>query len=181
MMLTRAKRRYAGILIAGALALAVDRFLFSANSGVPATAAAITVSGDSFELPQATELAIPALPFPRGIAPVDPQSAIPDLFKPPRLSANEGSDALNADKLASAHRELSGQLDHSAFEAKHHLKAVLVNQRLKIANVDGQWMRIGDSLDGCGCIEISGREVRFECHDDEAVLRVNVKMLRSGG
>lgn len=62
-------------------------------------------------------------------------------------------------------------LDQAAFQAGHELGGVLDHERLKIAIIDGRWLRIGDKVDGCTLTRISGDTVCFECYDGEAVLK----------
>ena len=50
---------------------------------------------------------------------------------------------------------------------------MVIHEGLRIAVVDGSWLRLDQDFDGCRLTAIAGNEVRFACHDGDAVLRVN--------
>ena len=180
MMLNQKKRVYLGLMVFCALALIVDRVVLHDSVTGPAAVAA----GQLPALPASPTppLAIPELPFPPGIEPLDPASEIRDLFAPPPIHRPEETDAASdKDPPASAGRSLTGQVSRDLFTTTHVLNALLVNERLRIAIIDGQWRRIGESIDGCTLSDITGSEVRFECYDGTASLRLPPNELRSGG
>ncbi len=71
-------------------------------------------------------------------------------------------------------------MSSNAFEAAYRLNGVMVDGRLRIADVDGRWIGNGTSIDGCALINITPREVTFRCHDDEVVLTLNHRTGDSG-
>ena len=105
-------------------------------------------------------LPIPELPFPRGLKSLALNAEVRDLFEPP--AAGPG----NPDVADSDNREpdLTGSANyqgpqHDLFEQQHHLSGVMVNERLRIAIVDGVWLQLGQSLDDCKLISVEEREV----------------------
>ena len=52
------------------------------------------------------------------------------------------------------------------------LDGVLIQQRLRMAVLEGRPVRIGDTVDGCVLKKIAGYRAEFECHDGPAVLKV---------
>lgn len=173
-MSPKKKRVYLATVFIGAGALLVDSFVLS--SGVPQVAyPAPAENAAAEESDPAGDLAIPELPFPRGIKPIDPNAEIPDLFAPPKVRGDGQSEGSDADKSAAAVGRLSapGHLSSSAFEANHHLDGVLVDQRLRIAGLDGQWITAGTSIDGCTLIRIAPREVTFRCFDNSVTLTLD--------
>ncbi len=174
-MSPKRKRRYTAVMITGAVALVVNQCIPSDGTLDPVTAVART-PGDSLtpasarpgETPPPSS--IPELPFPRDIEPYDADSPIPDLFTPPesvvaRGAAGEATpDGGQKTSVVGAARE--------TFRLKHRLNGVLIDERLRIAIVDGMWLRTGQSLDGCVLSAVSGNEARFACHDGESVLEI---------
>ncbi|MFQ5591845.1 MAG: hypothetical protein ACE5HE_11830 [Phycisphaerae bacterium] len=119
------------------------------------------------------DLAIPELPFPRGITPIDAGGEIRDLFAPPRSKETRHSDDTEgADNGRAANEKLSASVNMSSesFAATHRLHGVFVDERLRIANVDGRWMGCGTTVDGCTLITVSPEYVIFRCFDDHATL-----------
>ena len=180
-MLDLKKRVYLGLMLLCAVALIVDRVVLSDSVTGPAVVAA---AGRASALPAspAPPLSIPELPFPQGIEPLDPTSEIRDLFAPPPSEPQDQTDAASDNEDSSTPgQNPTGQVPRDLFVTKHVLHAVMVNERLKIAIVDGRWRRIGETIDGCTLTDISGGEVRFECYDGSASLRLHPDELRPGG
>jgi hypothetical protein len=177
-MAVRKKQVYFGIMIVSGLALAVDRFVLSESvtapdevkaspQETPASLAGSTGAAAEEEVP-----AIPELPFPRDVERFEFGSDIPDLFAPPRHFVRDATipSVTGADDPGSENIPPPRGLNSGAFTIQHELDGVLDHQRLKIAIIDGRWMRIGDEVDGCTLARISGDGARFECRDGEAVL-----------
>ncbi|MHC4696611.1 MAG: hypothetical protein ACYTFA_07715 [Planctomycetota bacterium] len=171
-MSPKKKRAYFTVMLISACALVVNSFVLSSDLPEPDTPTRKygTASDASTSVP---ELPIPELPFPRGISPIDPAAEVPDLFAPPHHKRR--SDGADADKPAGNAAQLSapGHLSSTAFEEAHHLNGILVDQRLKIAGLDGQWVRIGTSVDGCTLTDIFPREVTFRCFDNSVILKLD--------
>jgi hypothetical protein len=177
-MTRRKKRLYLGVMILSGLALFVDRFILSESVMVPDPAIgspAEPAGRHAGAVSTATEdaLSIPELPFPRGVEHFTFGSEIPDLFAPPTAASDEnaarpgGSDN---DPLATDARQSKGA-GRAAFLTDHELGGLLTHERLRIAIVDGRWLRLGDEVDGCTLTRISGKEAVFDCYDGEAVLK----------
>ena len=180
MMLDQKKRVYLGLMLLCAIALIVDRVVLSDSVTGPAVVAA---AGQAPALPASPTppLSIPELPFPPGIEPLDPTSEIRDLFAPPLTRRQNGMDAASDNEVSStAGQSPAGQSNRDLFATTHVLNAIMVNERLRIAIIDGQWRRIGESVDGCTLTDITGGEVRFECYDGTASLRLGAIELDSG-
>ena len=181
MRLTQKKRVYLGLMLSCAVALIVDRVVIRDSVTGPAVVAAASQVSALPESPTPS-LSIPELPFPPGIEPLEATSEIRDLFAPPPIRRPNEMDAASDKEVPStAGRSPTGQASRDVFATAHVLNAVMVNERLRIAIVDGQWRRIGESVDGCTLTEIAGGEVRFECYDGIASLRLRSDELHSGG
>ncbi len=187
MMDASKKKTYAVILILGGVALVVDRLILSESAAAPRMAVASGAAplanppptpDDNAEGP--SPLAIPELPFPRGVARFSDESRLPDLFASPqeRLRAARATDSNDVAREVMAARS---SLSRAAFEQAHRLDGVFIQQRLRIAVIDGQWSRIGQKIDGCTLEEIASREVRFACKDGVAVLTLNLRGNSPGG
>ena len=135
---------------------------------VAASVAAPTPPPAAAPAPSANMLTALELPFPRAIPVWNPQSPIRDLFAP-------FSDEDTADKRhARSPRGVdAGHGTCADFESRHRLEAVLVQESLKIAILDGTWVRIGESVDGCALTEIVGNKVRFRCRDGDTTLALS--------
>lgn len=187
----RRKKAYGAVMILAAAALAVDRCAFSNEQ-----AAGFSPRGDSAQgairgsvdlRPSPAEtvptISIPELPFPRGVAAFDlPASGDPcrDLFAPPKSVLNRNTADASTDSNDSATNR-DKRVNCATFLTHHRLSGVLLFDSLRIAVVDGTWLRKGQLLDGCTLMSVSGNEARFECYDGEAVLKVtNTKSLTRG-
>lgn len=184
-MISRRRKHacFTAIVLAG-LALAVDRLILTDVSTNPQSAVAgpKDVGSEETASPPAAEapmLSIPELPFPRGLEPTyDESRPIRDLFALPEI-VREGMVTAGADKVGP---NLPGYVptEHASratFVSQHRVDGVIIQARLKIAIVDGVWMRIGQSLDGCALKVIAGNEVRFSCSDGDVSLTVNANDL----
>lgn len=177
-MSRRKKGAYLAVTMAAGLAMAVDRCILSNGSTEPQLAVARQASASTKATAQpsvldAPTLSIPEMPFPRGIkASFDPRSPIRDLFAPPEAIRNDDANGAGADK-DNPDATRSERANRAIFMSQHRLDGVVIQQRLRIAIVDGVWMQVGQSLDGCTLTAISGSEVRFSCADGRAVLKVN--------
>ena len=180
-MATRKKQLYLGVMLLGGAALFVDRFLLPSSATAPAPVAATPTragrslrpaTADAPGKDPAVELSVPELPFPRNLPPWDHSGPMRDLFSP--LTAGVQTTADNPDAA-------SGQGTCAAFSREHRLEAVFVEsgatgngaaEGLRIAVIDGRWVRVGETLDGCTLIEADGNKVRFRCRDGELSLRL---------
>ena len=158
-------------MVLGGAALVVDRCILTPSVTMPASVAASDVKSPArppaaAAVPPDAPLSIPELPFPRGIPTWDPRAPIRDLFAP-----HSGGSA--TDKARSTSSEDAAKGTCVAFTKDHRLDAVLLQERLKIAIVDGVWVRIGESVDGCVLSEIVGNKVRFLCRDGDVVLTLS--------
>lgn len=181
-MLTRRKRMYVGLMILGAAALFVDRLVLPAgvmkpDASLAETPATPTAGATSDPLP------IPELPFPDGLRAFKSDLPVRDFFQPPMLRSSDGSRNRISDNLHPLGRRDNepGRASRADFVTHHTLNGVLTDQRLRIAIVNGQWMRLGRSVDGCTLTSIAGTEVRFACHDGEAILKLGPPEAVPGG
>lgn len=190
----RRKRAYGAVMVIAAAALAVDRCALSNEPAAAFSAHGDIAHGDASEpvdrhspyLEALPAVSIPELPFPRGVAALDlPASNSPcrDLFAPPESVVNRNTpDASTDSNDSSMNRDKhTERVNCATFLTHHRLSGVLLFESLRIAVVDGIWLRKGQLLDACTLISVSGNEARFECHDGQAVLRVtNAKSLTRG-
>jgi hypothetical protein len=177
------------LLAVGAIALTADRWIFSDGAAVtdPATALGQHAPQSAVSAPVSLDslrgMSIPELPFPHHLPTPDHQEPIRDLFAPPeRVLEKDPSPGIDAgrsgprgDKQAADKSDSSGDksADSDTFVSQHRLNGVLIDESLKIAIVDGAWVRVGESVTGCTLLKVSGNEVRFKCSDGEAVLKVS--------
>lgn len=161
------------------MALGIDRFLLTESATAPPHAEAAALSHAI--IPEvSTDLArvpIPAVPFPKNLPTFDPLRGIRDVFVRPSealvgddglLSGQEGPNTAGPKRPSSA----------ADFVAQHTLSAVLDDPRLKIAVVEGQWIKVGDALDDCRLTTVSGTAAHFQCPDGEAVLDISESGVR---
>ncbi len=184
MSTTRRKKVYVGVMIVAVAALAVDKFFLSegqaAGLSPHGSTAPAEARGSVDRLPMSPEavptVRIPEVPFPRGLEPLDPSAGvfIRDFFAPPESALNRDSADPQTDKSGrnATQPDSQGQVGRTAFVFRHRLSGVLLDQRLKIAIVDGTWVRIGQSLNGCTLKSVSGNKASFECYDGNAVLEI---------
>ncbi len=175
------KKAYLGLMVIGGAALFIDRFLLVKSVSEPSAAVALPAVEQASRLGTApspsgsTALSIPEIPFPRDLPDFDDDASgepIRDFFAPPRSTLQEEAEQAATDKESrdrAAHRGLASA---AMFMTQHRLEGILVHQRLRIAVVDGISLAPGQSLDGCTLVYVSDNEVRFECHDGLAVLKM---------
>jgi hypothetical protein len=114
-------------------------------------------------------LAIPELPFPNDLSPLDQVVAVRDLFAPPMSVLDPSTDGTSTDKHGT---EPGDDRTGAVFLTQHRLTGVLIREGLEIAVVDDTWVQIGQELDGCMLVALSGNEATFACPDQEVVLKV---------
>ncbi len=179
-MSRRKRSTYLGVMLCVGIALIVDRCFLSNGTVEPAVAEAVektpsaaTISMSPSDV--APTLSMPELPFPRAVAVYNARLPIRDLFAPPEAVLNRNLHGTATDKNHPGFNpiEQRGRMGHATFVTLHRLNGVIAQERLKIAIVDEAWLRIGQSVDGCTLTAVSGDEVRFACHDGEAMLKVN--------
>jgi hypothetical protein len=183
-MSTRKQRAYLAAIGMGVAALAVDKLVLEHPAAAPAEAAAnVDAAGPRRPVHAATIVAggeIPELPFPRNLPAYDGSTLARDPFLPSGLAADPGGE-LPSDNGQPADPKTE-RLGRVAFSLRYRLNGVLVHQSLRIAIVEGRWLRIGETLSGCRLVLIGENEARFECFDGEAVLTViNPGRLPGGG
>ena len=177
-MTKRKKTIYAAILALGAAALLIDRLLsppsvqLAAASDRPLTALGV----ETPEAPAASVAAAP-VPAPRRrpsersedspFLPVRDLFATTDTVRTALLGVPD--DPLSPNPL-SGPGGLADVATAAIFEQEHRLTGVMVRAAgfsprgdLSIAVVDGVWLRVGDTLDGCKLIDITGAGVSFQC------------------
>ncbi|MCH8150357.1 MAG: hypothetical protein IH987_20665 [Planctomycetes bacterium] len=158
------KKRYLVVMGLCGVGLLVNLLIPSNGATVPAAAgAAITkpiVTGAGEALPL-----IPNLPFPRSVRTWDRSSDIRDIFLPPQLHSN--ADGQSPVETLS---RVDAETNRQSFGSHHALHAVMVGGALRIAIVDGVWVREGASFDGCKLERISHNQAVFSCHDGDATL-----------
>ncbi|MEK7731181.1 MAG: hypothetical protein AAB363_04920 [Planctomycetota bacterium] len=162
------KKIYIAFMLLGGAALVVDRCVLTPSVTMPATVAAAVPPPPAASALPAKTLSTLELPFPRAIPVWDPQSPIRDLFAP-----FSDEDATDKRRKRSPRGADAGHGTCAGLLSQHHLEAVLVQESLKIAILDGAWVRIGESVDGCVLTEIVGHKVRFRCRDGDTLLTLS--------
>lgn len=183
------KKAYLGALVVTAVALAVDRCFLTDRA--PRDAVAVERPGaespaepDNVNSQKATEASsIPQIPFPHGLEPFEPGSDLRDPFDLPssvreRVQAARRTDNEDPSMKTQAR---AGELSRVDFGAKHRLQGVVVHERLKIAIVNGRWLRLGQALDGCILTAVADNAARFDCFDGESILEVTQERHLGGG
>ena len=170
------KRTYLALMAAGGVALVVDRLVLT--DGATGPSAAVALASDASTAPVETASAqgatlssIPELPFPRSLGTLDVNAAIRDLFAPPELDADAGANGSQPGNDRPG-GDGDGHTTGAMFVSRHRLSAVLIQQRLRIVVIDETCVRIGETLEGCTLLSMSGNEALFECMDGQAVLKV---------
>lgn len=159
---------YIAVMLIGGGALVVDRCVFTQSVTSPKPVAAAVPTTTLGALGATETLAFLELPFPRAIPAWNSQSPIRDIFSP--FSDDEETDKRHTRSSRGAD---SGHGTCAGFTSQHHLEAVLLQESLKIAILDGAWVRIDESVGGCVLTEIVGNKVRFRCRDGDTVLALS--------
>lgn len=182
------RKLYLVLLGLAALGLVVDRFVLTQSATRPASAAAAGAGLPSSAAGSANKnvsgsTSIPEIPFPKGLQTANSGSPILDLFARPevRLRTKMGAGLSHNTDSQRRGAGSTSRASGSLFKSRHSLDGVLVQQRLKIAVLDGRPVRIGDKVDGCTLKEVSGYEARFECEDGPVALRLKDFSERSPG
>ncbi|MCH8966400.1 MAG: hypothetical protein IID43_01860 [Planctomycetes bacterium] len=165
------KRLYIALMVLAAAGFGVDRFVFSRSSTAPSVAMASSGVAAASVFPNISgntdaALAIPELPFPRAVEGYSFGDDIQDIFTPPGWEPNGSTKSGNRFRAA---RD-SGPSGRAEFMRSHELGGILFHDNLKIAVLDGRWMRVGEMIDGCTLKNVSGSQVLFECYDGKAEL-----------
>lgn len=183
MLRAKKKRIYLGVIGLCGIALLVDRLVITQGASAPAEAFA-DMRGPSPKPSDAgadrKTVSIPELPFPRILNPMNPAEPIRDLFAPPDNSGGSDRSGNARGRRGVGTGSDASSANRRAFLAGHHLKAVLDDPRLKIAIVDGLWVRIGQTVDGCRLTKVEGIRASFTCPDGEAVLILETSQSRTG-
>lgn len=168
MKLTKERKIYAGLFLVAVCAF-IGNEVFSGPSEASAADAAPVASAP-------VRTAAPAAPT------VSQHSAMTDQLAQ-RLRTLDHDEALSASavsdpfKLSKSWEGASdGPTDNRvwAFNQRHHLTAVMVSgARGGSAIIDGELVRVGQSLEGFKLIEVSTRSATFECNKQIARLALS--------
>lgn len=176
-MTTKRKKIYTLLMLLGVIAFFMDRMLLSDSTTAPSKAVASPVYRRTTPVAKETvsenaSISIPALAFPRNILTYDPRFSMRDIFSPYPKWQHEQSSLHSTDK-ARSDIEKNMRLSRSViFMTQHKLNAILNGPDLKIAIIDGHWVRVGDTFDGCKLRKLEGEKIYFTCSDGEAVLNL---------
>jgi len=176
---TTRRRAYLIAIGIGCVALAVDRFILTESATAPqdVNAAGINRTTLPEEPADAGQTPVPAVPFPRNLPAFDPTRDIRDVFVRPS-DAIAGDDEQQRGPKSPKTGDPKEATSAAEFVTRHTLSAVLDDGRLKIAVVDGLWMRVGDAFDDCRLTSVSGTAARFRCPDGDAVLDIAASPVR---
>jgi len=161
------------------MALFIDRFMLGESATAPLEAEAVAPRRAIVppENEDGASVPIPAVPFPRNLPAFDATGEIRDVFVSP-------SDMRAADH-GEHNRQVGPKTDDPVgpssaveFAARHALNALLDDQSLRIAIVDGRWIKVGGAVDDCRLITISGTAAQFQCPFGEATLEIPSKPVR---
>lgn len=170
-MSTKRKKSYVLLAIAGVLGLALDRLVVSDVETSPAT-----VRASAVEVAAAVSVApaMPELPFPKNLEPYSKDEAIRDIFAIPiDLQPATPPDNTDARRAAAEHQDgASAILSVDQFRAEHHLDGLLNSDGLRLAIVNGRWLRVGQLISGCTLERIFGTSAHFRCNDGRVELQI---------
>lgn len=173
-MTTRSKKVYAAVLVFALLALLIDRLLPGGAERGPAAAYAEPRAAPAATSASGTPLVV-AAPFPRaaGLPTASDGAAVRDLFAlTPKvylaLAGEEPPDSADG----SGHARRGARPRVAEFKAAHRLSAVLRDGHLRVAILDGRWIRAGDKVEGCTLERIDGQSAYFSCADGTADISV---------
>jgi hypothetical protein len=163
MKLTKERKIYAGLFIVAACAFAGDQ-IFSGPKEAAANADVAVVTARP--APAATATAVSN----HTLITTELAQKLRALDHDQALSAAPLSDPFTLSKTwETSDASVDGRL--SGFNQRHHLTAVMVGgARESSAIIDGQLVRVGQSIDGFKLIEVSRTSATFECHKQLARL-----------
>ena len=182
-MSSKKKKTYAAVLAIGFLILVADRLL----APEPSRAAA-----KSKRMPATTRLAADATTsrgggpaasvttaaFPRALPGADPQNSLRDAFglTPAALQLLGGPASGTAELKASdqGQRPPDPGMTAARFIQLHRLTAVIQGPSASVAVLDDRWVQVGDTVDQCTLVGITGRSASFECPDGPADLSIEI-------
>lgn len=168
----------AALAIAGLL---VDRLILPTPSSAEAPLVARFDSVSSLSIGSSTTLSatisasVPELPFPRNLPTWSPDEPIRDIFSPASSTAISDNHRRNG-----AVRDPDGYGTVVALQRDHHLDAILVNERLKIAVIGGRRVGMGQEIGGCQIVAVEGHQVRFRCRDGDPILSLSPSVTPTG-
>jgi len=172
-MSARKKKTYAAVLIVAAMALLVDRLLVAGSLAPAAAATDRSLTALGVKTPTEVSALVAATPFPTALPQFSAAGEVRDIFSPtPRvqnilLGLEQWEDPRAG--LASSHRKPE-TAPAKLFEQNHHVTAVMVARQNAVAIVDDAWLKVGDTMDGCELVEITGTNVTFKCAAELASL-----------
>lgn len=174
----RKKKRYLLVIGLSGVGLIADRVISTGSPEVPAAARAAPTGPIVNTAPDALPL-IPKLPFPRSLRTWDRPSDIRDFFLPPQVQKNATINGRSPDKTLSV--KISSRAENEAkrqsFASRHAVHAVMVNGSLRMAIVDGIWVREGETFDGCKLERISNNQALFSCYAGHVTLVAGIQDL----
>jgi hypothetical protein len=173
----RRKQLYGGFLLLGALALLADRGLFSQSHG-PAGALADgsqSLGGTIAIGHDGPSVLVAATPFPSVYDSDEPPADVRDMFRitdtiRAAMDMNENDET---DGPQGPRSRVRPPVALAPFSERHSLQAVMVSRGVRIAVIDGRWVRIGDQLDDCQLADIIGTQAEFDCGDRRETLSIN--------
>ena len=179
--MTRRKQKTYATAVAVVLAVLIgERWLRSpaggttaaakAADGPPSPAAATAPSTPA----KGRGFSVEAAPFPATPAEQVPPSSARNLFAVADLVMGRLTP-LPDPTLTTGDSDAAAVPDGAAgFPARHRLSAVLTGDKIVVAIVDGQWLRLGDAIDGCTLDEVKDMTAGFVCPDGTAQLTIEV-------
>lgn len=114
----------------------------------------------------AGKISVPELHFPRNLPTFDSAMELRDLFQRPGVAPARGGKSIAGHPGGDEEKAIGRE----SFAAAHHVDGVFVQERLKIAIVNGKWVREGEKIDECTLLRIEGDSAVFQCHDGDTVL-----------
>ena len=175
-MSQRRRNIYLLLILSAVMALAVDRLVLTNSVTTPESIFATPVTSPEFKpstpFDTTNEIKIaPILPFPSNLPVINAQQQIIDIFQPVPLRG-QVRQGLGVDDQGKGKRSGLTRLDASSFESQRQLSGVMVAGSVKVAIVDGKWIRVGEKIWGCQLESVSGNQAHFKCHNGPATLKV---------
>ena len=176
-MSPKKRKSYLVVMALGGVALIVDRVILTDVDGSPNTAIASAGATNDLDAlvntpsvgAALTTAAIPELPFPKLPKTTGFSADTRDMFEPPRRVVSRTAEPDNQDSDFPVGSQGD---DVETFRSRHRLSGLLLHQGLKIAVVNGRWMRINDALDGCELVSVLPDRAVFKCRDGQAELTI---------